>query len=167
MIVDWEVVCDNIVNISQVLADFLDTTHSREVEWVYIDENGNVNNIKLPNLAKVLENIKNNSSNRATSKPSIFINSSTTLDANTVYFVDTTVDNIVLSLPDNVNNNDSIIIIDARYNANNKPVTVECGNYKINNGTNNLICDVSGFLIELIYDSNNSTWYICNAVKGA
>jgi len=53
MALNWKVVCDNIVNISQVLADFLDTVHSKDVEWVYIDDKGNVNNIKLPNLAKI------------------------------------------------------------------------------------------------------------------
>jgi len=53
MALDWKAISDNIVNISQVLADFLDTVTSKDVEWVFIDDEGNVNNIKLPNLAKI------------------------------------------------------------------------------------------------------------------
>jgi len=50
---NWKIICNNIVNISQVLANFLDTIHSKDVDWVYVDDNGKVNNIKLPNLAKI------------------------------------------------------------------------------------------------------------------
>jgi len=221
---NWKAISDNLVNISQVLTDFLDTENSKDVEWVYTDDDNNPKTITLPNVAKVLEDIESDLTNKIeivigdylmfsdeeptndinpkykgflyvkynSDKPdrselyvcvdntenenvwgrltsgelSVFINSNTTLDVNTKYFVDTTVDNIVLSLPDVADNNDKITIIDARHNADNKPVTVECGDYKINDDSNDLICDVSGFLVGLVYNSDANTWYTYNAAKG-
>jgi len=221
---NWKAVSDNLVNISLVLTDFMDTNNPKDVEWTYTDDEGNEKTVSVPNVAKVLNDTENDLSDKVetvigdylmfsdkeptnninpkykgflyvkynTDKPdrselyvcvdntkdknvwgrliggelNIFVNSNTKLNSNTKYFVDTTVDNIVLSLPDTVDDSDKIIIIDARHNADNKPVTVECGNYKINDNANNLICDVSGFSVGLIYDSNNNTWYTYNTVKG-
>jgi len=53
MALDWRIISENVINISQLLADFLDTKNPKDVEWVYLDEDGNINSFYLPNLAKM------------------------------------------------------------------------------------------------------------------
>ena len=55
MALNWKVVCDNIVNISQVLADFLDIKNPKKVKWVYVKENGDVSTVEVNNLGAVIK----------------------------------------------------------------------------------------------------------------
>jgi len=224
MAINWKAISDNLVNISLILTDFMDTNDPKNIEWTYTDNEGNESSVLVPNIAKVLQEREDDLANTVETtigeylmfsnveptstinpkykgflyvkydsvKPdrselyvcvdnttdnnvwgrliggdlNIFVNSNITLNVNTKYYVDTTIDNITLSLPDSADDNDKIIIADARHNATNKPVTVECGTYNINGASSNLICDVSGFSVGLIYDSADNSWYTYNAVKG-
>ena len=56
--VNWKQINDNIVNVGQVLASLVDTETKQNVEFVIVDNNGNVKNINMPNLATHLANIK-------------------------------------------------------------------------------------------------------------
>ena len=58
--INWEQINDNIINVGQVLAKLVDTETKQNVEFVLIDNNGNVKNIKMANLAIHLANIKQN-----------------------------------------------------------------------------------------------------------
>ena len=58
MALNWESISENIINISQVLGEFLDTNNPKDVEWVYIDNDSNIKNVKLPNLGKAIKSIQ-------------------------------------------------------------------------------------------------------------
>jgi hypothetical protein len=55
---NWEAISNNIINISQVLADFLDTANSKNVEWVYMQDDGTVKTIEVPNLGSAIKTLK-------------------------------------------------------------------------------------------------------------
>ena len=57
MAYNWEAISNNIINISQVLSDFLDSQHPKDVEWVYMDDNGNVHTLTVPNIAKAKQQL--------------------------------------------------------------------------------------------------------------
>ena len=58
MALNWEAISNNIINISQVLGDFLDSKNAKQVEWIYMDEDGSVKNIKLPNLGSAIKQLQ-------------------------------------------------------------------------------------------------------------
>jgi len=64
MAVNWKAISDNLVNISLVLTDFMDTNNPKDISWIFTDNEGNVKNINIPNIAKVLKNVENDLSNK-------------------------------------------------------------------------------------------------------
>ena len=64
--VNWKQINDNIVNVGQVLASLVDTETQQNVEFVLIDDNGNVKNVKVGNLAVHLAEIKKNAVSETT-----------------------------------------------------------------------------------------------------
>ena len=57
MAYNWQQISDNIVNISQILNDFLDTKNPKNVKWVYVDNKGDVHEMEIPNFATVLQQL--------------------------------------------------------------------------------------------------------------
>jgi len=56
--VNWKNINDNIVNVGRVLASILDTETAQNVDFVIVEDDGTVRNVKLNNLAIHLANIK-------------------------------------------------------------------------------------------------------------
>ncbi len=61
MAINWDVISRNIINISEVLNDFLDTENPKKVTWVYMEEDGSVKEKQVDNLATVINYLKENS----------------------------------------------------------------------------------------------------------
>jgi len=220
---NWKAISDNLVNTSLVLTDFMDTNDPKDVEWTYVDDEGNEKTVSVPNIAKVLKNVENDLSNKVetvigdylmfsdkeptnninpkykgflyvkynTDKPdrselyvcvdntenknvwgrliggelTMYVSDDIEITPGVQYFVDTSTKDITLTLPTNPEDKSKIIIADSKYNAENHPVTVLVGDSKINGEQNDLVCDVNGFYVGLIYDSNNGSWYIYNVTK--
>jgi len=53
MALPWEIISENVLNISKVLNDLMDTVDEKDVEWVQKDENGNISTVNIPNLSKI------------------------------------------------------------------------------------------------------------------
>jgi len=157
----WDTITEDVLKVAEVLNDFISTTESKDVNWVIRDENGNVINITTPNFKKWLEtNLKN-----IVSVDTNVITDDSELVLENINIVDTSSKDITLTLPTSPKDKSKIIIVDGRYNAENHPVTVSVGDSKINDEQNDLVCDVNGFYVGLIYDSNAGSWYIYNVTK--
>ena len=62
---DWVKIDSDVVNVSKVLNDLLDLIHPKDVTWVTRDNNGNIITVTVPNIAKIIENIKVNAISRS------------------------------------------------------------------------------------------------------
>jgi len=54
-ILPWEVITENVINVSEVLNDLLDMETPKDVSWVVKDEEGNIIEVNVPNVAKLFE----------------------------------------------------------------------------------------------------------------
>jgi len=55
---NWEAISDNIINISKILNDFLDTENTKKVEWTYIDENNEAKTLTINNIAYYIKQLE-------------------------------------------------------------------------------------------------------------
>ena len=55
---DWVKIDSDVVNVSKVLNDLLDLMHPKDVTWIARDNNDNIITVTVPNIAKIIENIK-------------------------------------------------------------------------------------------------------------
>ena len=55
---DWVKIDSDVVNVSKVLNDLLDLVNPKDVTWVARDSNDNLITVTVPNIAKIIENIK-------------------------------------------------------------------------------------------------------------
>jgi len=60
MALPWELISENVLNVSQVLNDFLNMNVEKDVTWVVKNEDGSVTNVTVPNLAKAINAVKDN-----------------------------------------------------------------------------------------------------------
>ena len=57
---DWVKINTNVVNISKVLNNLVNTTEEMNVEWIVYDQDGNIIQVNIPNLASIIAEIKDN-----------------------------------------------------------------------------------------------------------
>jgi hypothetical protein len=57
MALNWEVINENVLNLAFVMNDILDTVDPKDVSWVMKDDNGNVIDTTVPNLAKIIQQL--------------------------------------------------------------------------------------------------------------
>ena len=55
---DWVKIDSDVVNVSKVLNDLLDLVNPKDVTWIARDSNDNLITVTVPNIAKIIENIK-------------------------------------------------------------------------------------------------------------
>ena len=84
MAVNWKAISDNLVNISLVLTDFMDTNNPKDISWVFTDDEGNVKNINIPNIGKVLKNVENDLSNKVETVIGDYLMFSSDIPANNI-----------------------------------------------------------------------------------
>jgi len=220
MAINWKAVSDNLVNISLVLTDFMDSNNAKDIAWVFTDDSGNIENINIPNIAKVLQEkesdlantvettigeylmfsnteptatinpkylgflyvkydatkpdrseiyicVDNTTDNNVWGKISggilvIYVTDDITLETGYQYVVDTSTKSINLTLPATPSDNDLIIMSDGRNNAQNQPVNVLHNGININDTADDLVCDINGFYVQLVYNATANSWYVIN-----
>jgi len=59
----WDIINTNVLNVSKVLNDLLNTGVAKDVSWVYKEVDGTVTNINIPNMAKQINTIKSELTN--------------------------------------------------------------------------------------------------------
>jgi hypothetical protein len=57
-ILPWEQINKNILNVANTLESFLDTANPADVTWFAVNDDGTTTEVKLPNLAKLLQQQK-------------------------------------------------------------------------------------------------------------
>jgi len=58
MALPWEVISENILNVASILDDLLNTSVSKDVDWITVNPDGTVDIKKVPNLAKIMQKMK-------------------------------------------------------------------------------------------------------------
>jgi len=53
MALPWEIISENVLNVAKILDDLLDTSNSKDVDWIVKNEDGTVDSKIVPNLAKL------------------------------------------------------------------------------------------------------------------
>jgi len=91
-----------------------------------------------------------------------FIDSNTNVEVDRWYVIDTSNDAITITLPGSPNDQDSLRLADGHNNAQNNNVTVDPNGNKLNDSSGNLVCDVNGFYITLVYNNDAGSWYAIN-----
>jgi len=56
---NWRLINENILNVSRVLNNLLDSVNELDIEWLVRNTNGTVTNVKIPNLAKSISIVRN------------------------------------------------------------------------------------------------------------
>ena len=157
----WTTIKEDVLKVAEILNDFINTNEEKDVNWVIRDEQGNVIDFVIPNFKKwlntELKNVVKIDSNLITDNAELVLDN--------LNIIDTSSKDITVTLPTNIEDGAKLVIMDGRYNAENHPVTVSVGDSKINGETNDLICDVNGFYVGLIYDAAEGSWFTYNVTK--
>ena len=93
----------------------------------------------------------------------VLVDSDTNVEKDKLYIVNTSTNEITLTLPASPADGDLLWIADGRNNAQNHPATVNRNGKKINENEEDLICDVNSFYIALVFNSSADSWYVINA----
>jgi len=84
----------------------------------------------------------------------------TTLASGRRYFVDTSSNSVSLTLPSSPAVGNEIQIFDASANASTNNITLDRNGVKINGGTENLLVDIDGGAVALIYTGSTYGWKV-------